>query len=312
MNPYYSPYFPAIFVTLYCSHFFSKSVKELLEMRNGCRLSAEKTTMSSGVIHMSTVKREAENKSTIEKISCLLRQFASQYPFENLDVITKNTMPITESFLFHKFSQYRGGMCYELNPFLYLQLKKEGYDVKLVSGTISNGNQWALDGTHVMILLDLDDSLWLVDAGFGNQLALSPIEIDGMAVSSAAGSFRARRLQTQKGTHVLEMKSKERWIIKYAFSLKELHWEKLTEIKEQITFHEKSPFNSSPLIAQCFSDKTLSVTDKQMRVRLPKTGQQKLVIFKNQIEFLEAVKTHFSKSIFEKTSEYMKKAEKHS
>lgn len=261
---------------------------------------------------MATAKPEAENNSTVEKISCTLRQFASQYPFENLDVVTQNTMPITETFLFQKFSQYRGGLCYELNPYLYLQLKEEGYNVKLVSGTISNGNHWALDGTHVLILLDLGDSLWLVDAGFGNQLALSPIQIDGMAVSSAAGSFRARRLQTPKGTHVLEMKSEEHWIIKYAFSLKELPWEKLTDIKEQITFHEKSPFNSTPLIAQCFSDQTLSVTDKQMRVRFSKTGQQKLVKFNDPIEFMEAVKTLFSNSIFEKTSEYMKKAEKHS
>ncbi|MBE3569110.1 MAG: arylamine N-acetyltransferase [Bacillales bacterium] len=261
---------------------------------------------------MKAEKQEADNKSTIEKIGCLLRQFASQYPFENLDVITKNTMPITETFLFQKFSQYRGGMCYELNPFLYLQLKEEGYDVKLVSGTIFNGNNWAIDGTHVMILLDLVDSIWLVDAGFGNQLALSPIEIGGSAVTSAAGSFRARRLQTQKGTHVLEMKSQERWIIKYAFSLTELPWEKLTNIKEQITFHEKSPFNSSPLIAQCFSDQTLSVTDKQMRIRFSKTGQQKLVKFNDPTEFMKAVKTLFSNSIFKKTSEYMKKAEKHS
>lgn len=261
---------------------------------------------------MATIKQEVNIKSAVEKISSLLKEFAGRYPFENLDVVTKNTMPVTKAFLFQKFSQYRGGMCYELNPFFYLRLQEEGYDVKLLSGTILNENNWALDGTHVFILLHLGVSLWLVDAGFGNRLALSPIEIDGDPVSSAAGSFRARRLQTSKGTHVLEMKFQEQWKIKYAFSLKELDWKKLTEIKEKITFHEKSPFNRFPLIAQCFGDKTLSVTDKQMRIRLPKLGQEKLFTFNDQKDFLNAVKTHFSKSIFEKAAEYTIKAEKHS
>src|SRR5690554_6624993 len=121
---------------------------------------------------------------TPEQVAIVQKKFAEWFPFENLDVICGNTQEITPEFLQTKlFHMHRGGLCYEINALLFYTLKELGFDVQLGSATVNNQGKWALAGTHVMVLLTIDGRRYLVDGGFGNRLALYPLEINGKAVT---------------------------------------------------------------------------------------------------------------------------------
>src|SRR5699024_5495016 len=145
--------------------------------------------------------------------------FAEQFTFENLDVLLENEQPIDEDFLTDKLLiQKRGGLCYELNGFLYYVLKALGFEVVLASATIWTGSFWGADRTHSIVLFYSEDKLYLVDSGTGTNLPMKPVLLDGEPVTSSVGAFRLRQDETENGTVVAERLSEDGWIWQYGFS----------------------------------------------------------------------------------------------
>lgn len=123
---------------------------------------------------------EIEPKKIVkfEDLPSILSSFAKSVPFENIDVIYKNHKEISKENLLKKLlDNHRGGLCYEINPLLYYFLKDCGFNVQLVSATIydHSSESWALDNTHVAILLTYNHIMYLIDSGFASFLPLSPV-----------------------------------------------------------------------------------------------------------------------------------------
>lgn len=79
-----------------------------------------------------------EQPITFENIHLILEKIAMTIPFENLSIIENRTAPITKQNLIEKIlNRNEGGMCYELNPILYLFLVENGLDVSLEMGLCS-------------------------------------------------------------------------------------------------------------------------------------------------------------------------------
>ncbi|EKS8379677.1 arylamine N-acetyltransferase, partial [Bacillus cereus] len=92
------------------------------------------------------------NEVTFEELPTILFSFAHTIPFENLDVIARNTNQISLENLREKIlTSSRGGLCYELNTLFYYFLKDCGYDVQLALGTVYKNdiNAWALEDGHI-------------------------------------------------------------------------------------------------------------------------------------------------------------------
>lgn len=84
---------------------------------------------------------------------------------------------------------------------LYFVLREAGFHVKLIRGTVYAGDQegWALEGTHAAVWLSAENGDYLVDIGFGINLALQPIPLSGETVQSPVGSFRIKKGRDRKG-----------------------------------------------------------------------------------------------------------------
>jgi len=196
----------------------------------------------------------------------ILEKTATTFPFENLCIMSNRTRSITKESLMEKvLVKKEGGLCYELNPLLYFFLLDNEFDVKLIRGNVFNQttNSWSnLGGTHIAILLQHKGQTYLVDTGFGGNLPLKPVPLEGQITTSRNGDFRVKTLN---GDYILEMKLKDRdvdWKIGYAFDphhpvedMKELN-----EIQRMIRDHEKSNFNKTPLITQLTRDGHLTLT----------------------------------------------------
>lgn len=223
-----------------------------------------------------------------------LKAMAYRFPFENRAVLAKENYKVTKEDLWRRLvKEQHGGLCYDLNGFLYFVLREAGFQVKLIRGTVYAGKQeeWALDRTHAAVWLSAGKGEYIVDIGFGINLALQPIPLSGETVQSSVGSFRIKEEETEKGSHVLLMDKGEGWQIGYAFTLEESNAGDLDDMKDMIHSHEKSPFNKSLLASKLTPNGRMVMSGRHFTIHENGGKGQKSDI--GPSEFEEKLNTHF-------------------
>ncbi|AOZ89214.1 arylamine N-acetyltransferase [Bacillus xiamenensis] len=206
---------------------------------------------------------EAES-ITFEQLPDVLRKMAYTFPFENRSVLNKHSYALDQEGLEqHLLEGKRGGLCYDLNPLLYYVLKEAGLIVQLVQGTVyhKEAEKWAIDGTHVAIVLKQNHEPFLIDAGFGVNVPLQPVPFTGEWVEAASIRFRVKAEETEKGTHLLQLDRGAGAVTGYAFTLKEVGEGTLEQLRHEIYENEASPFNKRPLASKLTPTGRVVVTE---------------------------------------------------
>lgn len=233
----------------------------------------------------SRLNMEPKKNVKFEDLSSILSSFAKNVPFENIDVVYKDYKEISKENLQKKIlDNCRGGLCYEINPILYYFLKDCGFNVHLVSATIydHSSESWALDDTHVAIILTHNHMMYLVDSGFASFLPLSLVPFTGEIVQSKPRDYRVRKLVTEKGSYVFEMKEKDgsninEWKLGYAFKLNEIAETELNQMQDTIVEHKKSPFNKAPLAVKLVENGHITLTkEKFVQIKNGQKTQEKI------------------------------------
>jgi N-hydroxyarylamine O-acetyltransferase len=242
-----------------------------------------------------------------EQAAIVMRKLATCFPFENLDVLNQIERKITPESIIEKILKYRrGGLCYELNSLLYLVLKELGFNASIGIGTVNKEGTWGTDRTHAIVLLSLSGRKYIADGGFGNRLALQPLELDGNSITSPAGSFRLRNRNTEKGAVALEIQNQSgAWDIHYAFDWNPEPWSELERIKQDILHHPHSAFNKRPLITNIFKDGTQSINDERL-YRKWVDGREEEIVFKTKEDFLKTIRTFYPASITNEAEKFLK------
>ena len=200
-----------------------------------------------------------ENNITFENLPDVLERMAKHIPFENMRIMQKNITAVTQAYLMDKlFAQKEGGLCYELNTALQLFLIENGFEAMMVRGVVYNhmNQSWNKVGrTHVTLLVPYKGQMYLVDTGFGGNLPLKPVPLNGEVVTSVNGEFRVEQQDSEYGDYLLYMKLKhkdEDWKLGYAFHSKDVvtTYEVLNQIQATIADHPESPFNKAPLLTK--------------------------------------------------------------
>ncbi|OZM58023.1 arylamine N-acetyltransferase [Lottiidibacillus patelloidae] len=201
----------------------------------------------------------SENEEiTFEKLAYILVKTSQTIPFENLVVIDNREIEISNEYLVNKvLVNNEGGLCYEINPLLYLFLRENGFHVNLLSGNVydkENEQFQPIGDTHVTILLSHQNKSYIIDSGFGGNLPLKPVPLSGETVKSMNGEFKIKGLDRQAGRYLFEMKIKDKytdWKVGYAFNVDTPieSMDELNKIKDIIFEHEQSPFNKHPLVS---------------------------------------------------------------
>ncbi|OCA90433.1 arylamine N-acetyltransferase [Bacillus sp. FJAT-27225] len=210
-----------------------------------------------------------KGKIGFNDLDVLLEKTAMAIPFENLRIMEGAAKELSEENLIEKILvQHEGGLCYELNPLLFLILKDNGFDVEMVRGVVYDHSrkQWSETGmTHVAIILNRDGERYLVDTGFGGNLPLRPVPLNGEIVSSFNGEFRVARTETDYGDYIFHMKlSKDPdWKIGYAFNTREQFDDvkNLNSVQKVIVENPASAFNKKRLITKLTNSGSMTLTE---------------------------------------------------
>ncbi|HDR4763861.1 TPA: arylamine N-acetyltransferase [Bacillus thuringiensis] len=208
------------------------------------------------------------NDVTFEELPTILFSFAHTIPFENLDVIARNTNQLSLENLREKIlTSSRGGLCYELNTLFYYFLKDCGYDVQLALGTVYKNdiNAWALEDGHITIILTYDNLQYLIDVGIASLVPLVPVPFTGESVSSKNGSYRVRRKDTSKGNYVLErIDTDGEWKVCHAFYKPNIDEIVINDVQRRVIEDEKSIFNKGPIAVKLTNSGHISLTNTSL------------------------------------------------
>lgn len=207
---------------------------------------------------------------TFQNLDMVLEKTAKAIPFENLCIIENRTIEITNENVVSKIlEQNEGGLCFELNLLLYLFLKENNFNTSLIRGVVYDPmkQQWSTTGkTHVTNLINHHGQIYLVDTGFGGNLPLKPVPLNGDIVESNNGAFRVVYEESEPGDYILYMKlihKDEDWKKGYAFNSNEEFTDltDLNEIQKVIIEHPESAFNKKPLITKITDKGNMILTD---------------------------------------------------
>ena len=164
-------------------------------------------------------------------------------PFENLDVIHKRKIVLNPELLFEKIVRNkRGGFCYELNALFAWLLRKLGYQVKLLSAQVFDGERddFGPEFDHMTLLVETGGS-YLVDVGFGDSFR-TPLPMPRGRVEDISGSYR---IYSSPGTHEhvyeLHHHNEHGWHPQYRFSTIP---HQLAEFESMCSYHQTSPESS--------------------------------------------------------------------
>jgi N-hydroxyarylamine O-acetyltransferase len=211
-----------------------------------------------------------ETPISLGNLDIILELTAAAIPFENLCTLSGDMSDLNEKNLMEKIiERNEGGLCYDLNGLLYLFLRENGLDVQLVQGAVyvPDINSFSPTGkTHAAILLNDAEDRYLVDAGFGGNLPLKQVPVNGTEISSPNGEFRVKKENSEFGDYFLEMNLNNKdteWRLGYAFDSTQLVKDisELNEMKKVITEHPQSPFNKKPLLTRVAADESMVLTE---------------------------------------------------
>lgn len=210
--------------------------------------------------------RLSGTKIDMKHLPLLLRHVAAYIPFENLDIIEGVSEVLSPEGTAKKIlQQHRGGLCYEINPLLATVLAENGLHVQWISAVIYDAlhEEFSKTGyTHTLILLEDHGEQYIVDAGFGNNIPLMAVPLDGRTVSSTNGDYRIEG-------NDLYMKRRyrdEQFVRAYRFDTQPIAAPQLRASQQIIETSEDSVFNKRPLLTKCTEDGTVTLSGNDLTI----------------------------------------------
>jgi N-hydroxyarylamine O-acetyltransferase len=138
-------------------------------------------------------------------------------PFENLDISLGRAIVLDEAGMWTKIVEHhRGGFCYELNGLFALLLRALGFQVDLLSASVTRSTGgFGPDFDHLTLLVHLEQD-WLADVGFGESFR-QPLLMQADLTQRQSGS--SYRLECEDGSWIYQ-EWDDAWNPAYRFSLK--------------------------------------------------------------------------------------------
>lgn len=166
---------------------------------------------------------------------------ATHIPFENLDVLLHRPIRLDLDSLEAKLvTGGRGGYCYEHNLLFSAILQRLGFSVRQLAARVLVRNQRTRLRTHMLLLVDVEDTSWLTDVGFGAEGLLLPVPFGaGREARQFAWSYRVVEAD---GEWVLQSLREGAWKDLYSFTLEPLAAADFEPANQYVSTHPESLF----------------------------------------------------------------------
>lgn len=158
---------------------------------------------------------------TLETLRAVHRAHFTRVPFENLDVVLRRPVRLDPASLQQKIvAERRGGYCFESNGLLMYALAALGFNVTPLAARVllDKPPQPLPPRSHMLLMIDLEEGIYLVDAAFGAQTPPQPLTMTvGLEQATTHEPYRLRR--TEDGELDLLALMAGQWSTLYRFTL---------------------------------------------------------------------------------------------
>jgi len=171
-------------------------------------------------------------------LKLLQRQHLLDVPFENLDIHWKRPILLDTGAFYRKIVEGdRGGFCYELNGLFNELLREIGFETRLLSARVGDGQgNFSPEYDHAAILVIIGEMQYIADVGFG-AFSAGPLTLEtDVEQTDAAGIFLVRRYDDE--TFEIAKKEDFGWRTEYIFTPL---GHDLSEFEERCLWHQTSP-----------------------------------------------------------------------
>lgn len=137
------------------------------------------------------IKYDGTPRVDVETLCDIHRHHLLAIPYEDIDVQLKRPLTTSVEAAYDKIvNRGRGGWCYEMNGLLGWALTEIGFKIQRISAGV-NRNERGDDamGTHLVLLCEVDEQTYVVDAGFGDGF-LNPPRLEAGVFSERGFDFR--------------------------------------------------------------------------------------------------------------------------
>jgi N-hydroxyarylamine O-acetyltransferase len=203
----------------------------------------------------------------LEVLKNLQKMHLLNVPFENLDIHYKSPIDLNIDKFYQKVvEKERGGFCYELNGLFNRLLQKLGYNSKIISARVYDNkkNDFGEDYDHLAIIVEINQTEYLVDVGFG-EFTFYPLklEIDNIQ-SDQRGKFVIERYDND----YFKVSKMEEGIksFEYIFTKKK---RALSEFTKMCNYHQtsrNSHFTQKKLISKPTETGRITITGNTLKI----------------------------------------------
>ena len=206
--------------------------------------------------------KSAGAAADIGRLKLLQRQHLLNVPFENLDIHWGQPITLDTASFYRKIvDENRGGFCYELNGLFNELLRDAGFETRILSARVANGNGgFGREYDHLAIMVMIGEMQYLADVGFG-AFTTEPLQfVPDIEQQDEAGVFMIRQLADEYFEVV--KKAGDEWKSEYAFKP---YGRDLSEFAGMCEFQQTSPeshFTRGKVCSILTKDGRKTLTDK--------------------------------------------------
>lgn len=217
--------------------------------------------------YLARIGHDGSIEPTAETLFALHRAHAHTIPFENLDIILGRGISLELDALQDKLiRRRRGGYCFEHNLLLSHALTAMGFHVTgLAARVMWNAPEGAITPRgHMLLLVDIDDVAYVVDAGFGALTPTGPLRLEPDIVQSTPHEpFCLRR---KADGFIMEASVNGVWKALYRFDLQEQFLADYEVTNWYLSNHPKSHFVTGLIAARPARDLRYALRDNVFSV----------------------------------------------
>lgn len=119
-----------------------------------------------------------EPRLNLQTLHALHFAHATKIPFENIDPLLGRPVQMELAAVQNKLIfKRRGGYCFEQNTLFAAALEQLGFKVTRLAARVHVGTDRILPKTHKLLRVEVDETSWICDVGFGSWGLLEPIEL---------------------------------------------------------------------------------------------------------------------------------------
>ena len=252
-------------------------------------------------LYFSRIGYEGPRTATLAVLRELHRLHPLAIPFENLDPLAGRAVSLELPAIVRKLLEHRrGGYCFEQNKLFAHVLMQLGFRVTpLIARVLWGREADAVSArTHMLLRVEIDDTQWLADIGFGSVSLTAPLRLEaGMPQRTPLEVFRLA--DASHGAFDLEVQAGDSWAKIYRFDLQRVEWIDYEVANWYTSTWPQSHFVNSLIVCRALPQGRLALLNDRLTERAPDGRTVREAVIGNAAEFAACLGERFGLAVDE-------------